>query len=126
MTAPVVAAISGRFSVVAALANLVVAAVVAAITVLGTAAAALCGIWPAAARMLIRFTGPELWWVDGVARWAANIPCATLPVPQGLPGTLIVGGVTVLAVVLWRWQPFRVVGAVAALAGLAWALTGLA
>jgi competence protein ComEC len=125
VTAPLVAAISGRFSVVAALANLVVAAVVAPITVLGTAAAALCGIWPGAARLLIRFTGPELWWVDQVARCAANMPGATLPVPQGMPGTMIVGGVTVLAVVLWRWRPFRIVGAAAALTGLAWALSGL-
>lgn len=125
VTAPLVAAISGRFSVVAALANLVVAAVIAPITVLGTAAAALCAVWPAAARLLIRFTGPELWWVDAVARRAANLPGATLPVPEGLPGTLIVGGVTVLAVVLWRWRPFRLAAGVAALAGLAWALSGL-
>jgi competence protein ComEC len=125
VTAPLVAAISGRFSVVAALANLVVAAVIAPITVLGTAAAALCGVWPAAARLLIRFTGPELWWVDGVAHWAANMPGATLPVPAGMPGTLIVGGVTVLAVVLWRWRPFRIVGGLAVLAALAWALSGL-
>lgn len=125
VTAPLVAAISGRFSVVAALANLVVAAVIAPITVLGTGAAALCAIWPGAARLLIRFTGPELWWVDGVAHWAANMPGATMPVPEGMPGTLIVGGVTVLAVVLWRWRPFRVVAGVGALAGLAWALSGL-
>ncbi|WP_196770886.1 ComEC/Rec2 family competence protein, partial [Mycobacterium colombiense] len=125
VTAPLVAAISGRFSVVAALANLVVAAVIAPITVLGTAAAALCTVWPAAARLLIRFTGPELWWVDGVAHRAADVPSATLPVPEGVPGTLIVGGVTVLAVVLWRWRPFRLAAGVAALAGLAWALSGL-
>lgn len=125
VTAPLVAAISGRFSVVAALANLVVAAVIAPITVLGTAAAALCTVWPAAARLLIRFTGPELWWVDGVAHRAADVPSATLPVPEGIPGTLIVGGVTVLAVVLWRWRPFRLAAGVAALAGLAWALSGL-
>ncbi|OBB99185.1 ComEC/Rec2 family competence protein [Mycobacterium sp. 852002-40037_SCH5390672] len=125
VTAPLVAAISGRFSVVAAVANLIVAAVIAPITVFGTAAAALCGIWPAAARLLIRFTGPELWWVDGVARWAANMPGATVPVPEGTPGTVIVGGVTVLAVVLWRWRPFRVAAGGAALVGLAWALSGL-
>ena len=125
VTAPLVAAISGRFSLVAALANLVVAAVIAPITVLGTAAAALCSMWPAAARLLIRFTGPELWWVDSVAHGAAGLPGATVPVPEGVPGTLIVGGVTVLAVVLWRWRPFRVVAGAAALTGLAWALSGL-
>lgn len=125
VTAPLVAAISGRFSLVAALANLVVAAVIAPITVLGTAAAALCRLWPAAARLLIRFTGPELWWVGGVSHWAANMPGATVPVPEGTPGMLIVGGVTVLAVVLWRWRPFRGAAAMAALAGVAWALSGL-
>ena len=41
VTAPLVAAISGTFSVVAALANLAVAVVIAPITVIGTAAAAL-------------------------------------------------------------------------------------
>nr|WP_232002204.1 ComEC/Rec2 family competence protein [Mycobacterium sp. 1482292.6] len=110
---------------VAALANLAVAGVIAPITVLGTAAAALCAIWPAAARLLIRFTGLELWWVDGVAHAAANMPGATVPVPEGMPGTLIVGGVTVLAVVLWRWRLFRVAAGVGALVGLAWALSGL-
>ncbi|WP_019729700.1 ComEC/Rec2 family competence protein, partial [Mycobacterium avium] len=103
VTAPLVAAISGRFSVVAAAANLLVAAVIAPITVLGTAAAALCPIWPAGARLLIRFTGPELWWVGGVAHRAAGVPGATVPVPDGTAGTLIVGGVTLLAVVAWRW-----------------------
>jgi competence protein ComEC len=42
-----------------------------------------------------------------------------------VPGTLIVGGVTVLAVALWRWRPFRLVAGMAALVGVAWALSGL-
>ena len=103
VTAPLVAAISGTFSVVAALANLAVAAVVAPITVIGTAAAALSVVWPAAAGLLIRFTGPELWWLLHVARWAAGIPGASVPVPAGLPGALTVGLTGVAAVVLWRW-----------------------
>ncbi len=125
VTAPLVAAISGRFSLVAAAANLAVAAMIAPITVLGTAAAALCTAWPEAARLLIRFTGPELWWVGGVARWASGMPSATAPVPDGVPGVLLVGGVTVLVIVLWRWRLFRLVSGAAVLAGLAWALSGL-
>lgn len=125
VTAPLVAAISGRFSVVAAAANLLVAAVIAPITVLGTAAAALCPIWPAGARLLIRFTGPELWWVGGVAHRAAGLPGATVPVPDGTAGTLIVGGVTLLAVVAWRWRRFRAAAAAALLIDLAWVLSGL-
>jgi predicted membrane metal-binding protein len=57
VTAPLVAGISGRFSVVSVVANLAVAAVIPPITVVGTAAAALCPLWPAGAQLLIRFTG---------------------------------------------------------------------
>jgi competence protein ComEC len=125
VTAPLVAAISGRFSLVAVLANLVVAVVIPPITVLGTAAAVLCGLWPAAALLLIRFAGPEVWWVLHVAHWAAFAPWATVPVPKGVPGVVLVGGVGVLVVVLWRWRWFRVAAAVAALVGLAWSVSRL-
>ena len=74
VTAPLVAGISGTFSVVAVAANLAVAAVIAPITVIGTAAAALSALWPAGAQLLIRFTGPELWWLLKVAHWAAGVP----------------------------------------------------
>jgi competence protein ComEC len=130
VTAPLVAAISGRFSLVAAAANLAAVAVIAPITVLGSAAAVLCIPWPAAAQLLIRFTGPEVWWVLSVAHWSAGIPAATVPVPAGVPGVLVVGGVTVLVVVLWRWRWFRAATGLAAIAGagclLAWSLSGLA
>ena len=76
VTAPLVAGISGTFSVVSVAANLAVAAVIPPITVVGTAAAALCALWPAGADLLIRFTGPELWWLLRVARWAAAVPGA--------------------------------------------------
>ena len=105
--APLVAAISGTFSVVAALANVAVAAVIAPITVIGSAAAALSVSWPAAAELLIRFTGPELWWLLNVARWAAAIPGASVPTPAGLPGALTVGVTGVAVIVLWRWRRRR-------------------
>lgn len=103
VTAPLVAAISGTFSVVAALANLAVAVVIAPITVIGTAAAALSVVWPAGADLLIRFTGPELWWLVNVARWAAGIPGASVSVPAGLPGALTVAAAGVAAILLSRW-----------------------
>lgn len=133
VTAPLVAGISGRFSVVAAGANLAAASVIAPITVLGTAAAALCPFWPGGAAALIRFTGPELWWVRGVARWAAGVPAATLPVPPGTAGVLLVGALTVLLAaatrLLWsrRWYRRAVATAavVAALCPPAWSLAAL-
>lgn len=107
VTAPLVAGISGRFSLVAAAANLAVAALIAPITVLGSAAALLGLVWPLGAQLLIRFTGPELWWVVHVAHWAAGVPGATVRVPAGLPGVLGISGVVVLVFALWRWWWFR-------------------
>jgi competence protein ComEC len=133
VTAPLVAGISGRLSLVAAVANLAVAAVIAPITVLGSAAAVLCMLWPAGAQLLIRFTGPELCWVLSVAQWAADVPVATVPVPSGAAGVLVVGAATVLALLLalllWRWRWFRVAVelavVVAVICLLAWSLSEL-
>jgi competence protein ComEC len=91
VTAPLVAAISGQFSVVAVAANLAVGAAIPPITVAGTAAAALCLVWPAAAGLLIRFTGPALWWLLRIAELAADLPGAAFTVPTGLTGFLTVG-----------------------------------
>jgi competence protein ComEC len=133
VTAPLVAGVSGRVSLVAAGANLAVAPVIAPITVLGSAAAVLCLVWPAGGQLLIRFTGPELWWVLTVARSAAGVPAATVPVPAGAPGVLVVGAVTVVvllsAMLLRRWRWFRLAVGLAAVAAvmclLAWSLSGL-
>jgi competence protein ComEC len=110
VTAPLVAAISGRFSIVAVLANLAVAGVIAPITVIGTAAAALSAVWPPGAELLIRFTGPELWWLGNVARWAAAVPGASVPVPAGLLGAFTVAAVAVAAFALLRWRRARLSG----------------
>jgi competence protein ComEC len=125
VTSPLIAGISGRVSLVSAAANLAVAALIAPITVLGTAAAALCLFWPSGAQLLIRFTGPELWWLLRIAHWAANIPAASVPVPAGIAGVLAVGAAGLLTVLLWRWRWFRAGLALAACALLAWSLSGL-
>jgi competence protein ComEC len=101
--------------------------------VLGSAAAVLCILWPTGAQLLIRFAGPELWWVLTVAQWAADVPAATVPVPSGTAGVLVVGGATaailLLALRLWRWRWFRLVvglgGAGVVIWELAWSLSGL-
>ncbi len=123
VTAPLVAAISGRLSLVGVLANLAVAAVIPPITLLGTAAAALCPVWPSAARLLIRFTGPELWWLLRVADTGAALPAAAVPVPSGWAGLVLVGGATVMAVALWRRRCFRSAGAGGLLGLVAWYLS---
>jgi competence protein ComEC len=125
VTAPLIAGISGRVSLVSAAANLAVAALIAPITVLGSAAAALCLFWPGGAQLLIRFTGPEVWWLLRIAHWSASVPGASVPVPSGLFGVVAVGAVGLLAVLLWRWRWFRAGMALAACALLAWSLSGL-
>jgi competence protein ComEC len=133
VTAPLVAGISGRCSLIAPIANLAVAAAIAPITVLGSAAAVLCVPWPSGAQLLIRFTGPELWWVLAVARWAADIPAAVVPVPSGVPGVVVVGAgaaaVLLAAKLLLRYPWGRAATAMAgpavAMCVLAWSLSGL-
>jgi competence protein ComEC len=125
VTAPLIAAVAGTFSVVSVGANLAVAVVIPPITVLGTAAAALCPLWPAGADMLIRFTGPELWWLLRVAQWTASVPGASISVPSGLPGAVTVAAAGLVAAVCWRWRWTRIGVGVAVVVALAWTVSGL-
>lgn len=124
VTAPLIAGISASVSLVAVAANLAVATVIAPITVAGSAAAGLCLWWPDGARLVIRFTGPEVWWVLRIAHWAGGVPGATVPVPAGPAGAVLVGAVSVLVVVLWRWRWWRAVIGVAGAGLLIWSLSG--
>lgn len=121
VTAPVVAGVSGAVSLVAVIANLAVAPVIPPITVFGTAAAAVTQLWPAAGRLLIRFTGPELWWLLHTAQWSAAVPGAGVPVPSGPAGVALVGATTLAGVLLWRWRVGRVTVVVLLLCAAAWA-----
>lgn len=124
VTAPLVAGMSGTVSLVSVAANLAVAIVIAPITVIGTGAAAVSVVWPAAAQFLVRFTGPELWWLLRVARWASAVPGAVVPVPSGPVGVFCVAAAGIGSVVLWRWRWGRICVASAAICLIAWAVAG--
>lgn len=124
-TAPLIAAISGTFSLVSVLANLLAAVVIPPITVLGTSAAALVCLWPQAAAFLIRFTGPELWWLLKIAHGAGRVPGAALGVPSGWAGLVGVGSAGLAAVLMWRWRWFRLMAGLVALCVVAWSVSGL-
>ena len=124
VTAPLIAGISGTLSLVSVAANLAVAVVIPPITVIGTAAAILSTIWPGGGQLLIRFTGPETWWLLRVAHWGASLPGAAVPVPSGLAGVMVVAGAALSAVVLWRWRWGRRGLGLAAVCLLAWAVSG--
>lgn len=125
VTAPLVAGISGRFSVLSVAANLVVAAVIPPITVIGTAAAVLAAWWPSGAGLLIRFTGPELWWLLQVAHRVAAVPGASVPVPSGAAGVVVVAVVSMALVWGWRWRWVRMIVGVGAVGLLAWTVSGV-
>ena len=124
-TAPLIAAISGTFSLVSVLANLLAAVVIPPITVLGTSAAALGWLGPPAAGFLVRFTGPELWWLLRVVHGAGRMPGAAVGVPSGVAGLVSVGAASLGAVLMWRWRWFRFGAAGAGLCVVAWSVSGL-
>jgi competence protein ComEC len=105
VTAPVVAAISGRFSLVAIVANVLAEPVVAPVTVLGFAAAALAPLCPVGAVPLVWLAGWPCRWLVRVADYFGGLTGAVVPWPGGTGG-----GVLLAATGL-------VVGAVASLAG---------
>ncbi|MBJ7463140.1 MAG: ComEC/Rec2 family competence protein [Mycolicibacterium sp.] len=125
VTAPLIAGISGRFSVLAVLANLLVAAVIPPITVIGTVAAALSAFSPQAAGILIRFTGPELWWLLTVADRIAAVPGASVTVPSGFVGMALVTAVSITLILSLRRRWGRMLSAAAACCLLAWTLSGV-
>lgn len=126
VTAPLVAGVSGTFSVAAVAANLAVAAVIPPITVLGTAASVLTVFWTGGAEVLIRFCGPLLWWLLGVADTAAAVPGAAVTVPSGVAGVTVIAVSCVGAVLSWRWRWFRALTVIGLTVAVAWAVSSIA
>ncbi len=88
VTAPVVAAISGRVSVVAVAANVLAEPVVAVTTVVGFCAAIVAPFWLDAASGLTWVAGWPCRWLVGVADFFGGLHGATLPWPGGMAGGL--------------------------------------
>ncbi|MFD1811217.1 ComEC/Rec2 family competence protein [Rhodococcus gannanensis] len=98
VTVPIVAAMSGTVSTVAVVANLLVAPVIAPVTVIGATAAVGAAVWVPLGEVAALTTGPPLWWLLRVAREAAGVPGASLAVPSGAAGFVILAGVVAAAV----------------------------
>ncbi|MEU8248485.1 ComEC/Rec2 family competence protein [Nonomuraea sp. NPDC048916] len=106
---PVLVLMAGQLSPVAVPANLLAGPAVAPATLLGFAAALVAPFWPEAAQLLIIPAGYAVGWIIMVARWAVNLPMATLPWPGGMAGLGLLA-VTVAAVALvWRRRAWRAV-----------------
>ncbi|MFJ6199685.1 ComEC/Rec2 family competence protein [Micromonospora sp. NPDC092111] len=113
---PVVAGISGTVSLVAVPANLLVVPAIAPATVLGVAAAVVSPVWPAGAEFAAWLASWPAWWLVTVARVGARLPAGTLPWPGGVPGALLLAGLTLGLLVATRRPLVRRLVAVGAAA----------
>ncbi|MFF5176090.1 ComEC/Rec2 family competence protein [Micromonospora sp. NPDC000089] len=113
---PVVAGISGTVSLVAVPANLLVVPAIAPATVLGVTAAVISPVWPAAAEFVAWLASWPAWWLVTVARVGARLPAGTLPWPGGVPGALLLAGLTVALLIATRRPVIRRLVAVCAVA----------
>lgn len=117
-TAPLIAGISGQFSLVSLAANLVAAPAVAPASLAGAAGAVLAMAWPVGAELFIRLAGPAVWWLLRVAEWAVRVPSASVPVVGGVAGGLLLAAGTAVAFGVVRSARMRL-AMVVALAGFA-------
>ncbi|MGV9615286.1 ComEC/Rec2 family competence protein [Nocardia xishanensis] len=116
VTVPIMVALTGRVSVVAILANVLVAPVIAPITVVGALGAACASVWSPLAEPVLRCAGPPLWWLLEVAERTAELPGATITVPAGSTGGLTAAALVIVAVCALRSAPVRRLATVVVLA----------
>jgi competence protein ComEC len=103
----VIAAISGRISVVSIPANLLAEPVVAVATVLGFAAAVLAPVWLPGAAFLAGLAGWPCRWLIEVADFFGGLHGATLPWPGGTTGGVALLGVSLAVAWLARRAGMR-------------------
>lgn len=107
VTLPIMVALSGRVSVVAIAANVLVAPVVAPITVIGAAAAAVAWLWSPLAQAVLHLAIAPMWWLLTVGDRAAALPGAAIDVPGGTAGGFGAAVAVVSVVLFIRSLPVR-------------------
>ncbi|MFN2518616.1 MAG: ComEC/Rec2 family competence protein [Jatrophihabitantaceae bacterium] len=114
VTAPVIAALSGRVSLVAIPANVLAEPVVAVTTVLGFAAAVVSPMWLAPATLLAHLAAWPCRWLVWVANFFGGLHGATVPWPGGMAGGLTLSALaTGLLVLALHARPRRALAAAA-------------
>jgi competence protein ComEC len=114
--APLIALTFHRFSVIALPANLLALPAVAPATVLGFAAAAAGLVWPGLGALMATMTRPSLRWMTGVAARLARVPSASVDVPGGALGTVVLLAIAAMPFAALRAKrPARAVPVVLAL-----------
>jgi competence protein ComEC len=118
---PVVAVLSGQVSMVAVVANLLVAPVIAPVTILGLVAGLVALLWEAPAHVLGEFACALAWWIITVAQHSAAMPGAAIDWGSGRWAVLVLAlACLVLAAVLHRMLARPWVCSACALAMIGW------
>jgi competence protein ComEC len=102
---PVLVMLNPSVSLVAVPANLAVDAAVAPATLSGVAAALLWPVFPAGAKVFAWFGGLACDWIAAAARFAAGLPSATVPWPEGARGVVSMAVLVAVVVVLGARGP---------------------
>lgn len=94
---PVIAALSGEVSLVAVLANLLVAPVVGPATVLGLAGGLMALVWDPLGRLAGTAAGLCVGWIIRVAEWGADLPAPSVRWGSGVIALAVLGALCVAA-----------------------------
>nr|WP_225443263.1 DNA internalization-related competence protein ComEC/Rec2 [Lolliginicoccus lacisalsi] len=105
VTAPLIAAAFGQFSVVGVLANLLVAPIVTVVIVCGYLGLLLAPVSTTLAAVPIWIAGHPTAWIVTVATWCAALPRSSISVPTGIGGLALMLGLTVLCVATMWARP---------------------
>lgn len=100
-TLPLIAFHFGRVSVISLLTNMLVLPVQAPLMILSGLAAAAGVLWLPLGRLLAWPAYLPLWWTISIVQITARIPRASLSVPLGLPGLVVIYGTLAAATCLW-------------------------
>lgn len=118
VTAPLIASLSGEVSLVAVLANLLVAPVIAPATVLGVLATILAPVSAGIAEAAVWLAGFEIEWVLAVAHYTAAIPGATFDWPSGSVGGLMLAAAGLIVLAVLRTRLKRTLAVLVLIAGI--------
>ena len=99
---PLIALTFHRFSFIALPANLLAVPAVAPATVLGFAAATAGAVWAPIGTALATLARPSLVWMSGVAARLARVPGASVDVPSGALGVVVIAIISALPLAALR------------------------
>ncbi|KQU02509.1 hypothetical protein ASG56_16240 [Rhodococcus sp. Leaf7] len=91
VTAPLVAAMVGTFSLYSVIANVVAAPVVGPVTVVGALAAVVAVVNVDAGAVVAGVAWLPLRWLVNIAAWTASVPGSSVSTPTGPAGAVVVG-----------------------------------